>query len=452
MWHFLRTFNLPYCSLYDQGYTSLGKKSQTFPNSALLRKNPSAMVCQENLSTRYWPAYMLSDWTLERTGRPSAASDAPPATQPSLDTATLIQSDREEVEKKLEMDCDDLLMDQGDNNVKEAVVHPSDTARAQTAALLIIGDEILNGFTDDSNLPVAAKALARIGIPLKKASVVPDDIDDIAQEVQRLSQRYDILFTSGGIGPTHDDVTIKAIAKALHQDIRLSAEMLQYLETVHLERSRQQQQLHRTNALESDPSCPSFDEEPIAPMEESMRRLAFLPEQSKLRFPLPHSDDDCFATTRESAGSSSMQQSMSEQSVVTVTEGQKTWPILQCDNIFILPGIPQFFAEKMELITKYFLLKQEVQERWKIILDIEERALVRELDTVVSAFPHVKIGSYPYVEHPEFKTILAVEAARVVDVEAAVQALVAALPAQAVLRVERILPASSSSSEQLTPK
>jgi FAD synthetase len=383
---------------------------------------------------------MLSDWTLERAGRSSEISKAP---ETVVSDTSNVRDDREEAEKKAEMHCEELMMMQGNCNANKAIVHPEDTSRAQTAALLVIGDEILIGFTVDSNLSVTANALAKIGIPLKKVSIVSDEIDEIAQEIQRLSQRYDIVFTSGGIGPTHDDVTITAIAKALQQEIRLSAEMLQHLETVH---SEQWQQQHHHNhhhfvlGTESNSSS-------IAPMGESMRRMAFLPEQSLLRFP-PHPDDYYF-TTREVASSSSTDQPMALQSVVT--QQHKTWPILQCDNIFILPGVPQFFAAKMQLITKYFLLKQEVQERWKIILDVEERALVQELDIIVAAFPHVKIGSYPYVEHPEFKTILTVEAAQVTEVEAAVQALITALPAQAVLRVERVLPASVSS-EAHTPK
>ena len=56
-----------------------------------------------------------------------------------------------------------------------------------------------------------------IGIPLKRVSIVSDDIEEIEAEVRRMSQKYDVVFTSGGIGPTHDDVTLKAIAKVKKQ-------------------------------------------------------------------------------------------------------------------------------------------------------------------------------------------------------------------------------------------
>ena len=75
----------------------------------------------------------------------------------------------------------------------------------------------VSGFTTEVNLQVAAASLATIGIPIKRVSVVSDDLDEIAKEVRRMSQAFDIVITSGGIGPTHDDVTLKAIASALGQ-------------------------------------------------------------------------------------------------------------------------------------------------------------------------------------------------------------------------------------------
>ncbi len=87
--------------------------------------------------------------------------------------------------------------------------------RVWTAALLIIGDEILSGRTQDANLAYLAKWLGVQGIRLKEVRVVPDEMAEIGDAVNALRVKYDYLFTTGGIGPTHDDITVDAIAAAL---------------------------------------------------------------------------------------------------------------------------------------------------------------------------------------------------------------------------------------------
>jgi molybdenum cofactor synthesis domain-containing protein len=84
-----------------------------------------------------------------------------------------------------------------------------------TAAALIIGDEILSGRTKDENIGAIADHLTGIGIDLKEVRVVADDEDRIVEAVNALRGRYTYLFTTGGIGPTHDDITADAVAKAL---------------------------------------------------------------------------------------------------------------------------------------------------------------------------------------------------------------------------------------------
>src|ERR687886_2009217 len=83
-----------------------------------------------------------------------------------------------------------------------------------TAALLIIGDEILSGRTKDKNIGYIAEYLTGIGIDLKEVRVVADVEDEIVAAVNALRARYTYVFTTGGIGPTHDDITADAIAKA----------------------------------------------------------------------------------------------------------------------------------------------------------------------------------------------------------------------------------------------
>lgn len=100
-----------------------------------------------------------------------------------------------------------------------------------TAAMLVIGDEILSGRTRDSNMYYLAGELAKVGIDLKEVRVVSDDAQAIAEAVRALSARFDHLFTSGGIGPTHDDITADSIAAAFGVRIDVREDARAILET-----------------------------------------------------------------------------------------------------------------------------------------------------------------------------------------------------------------------------
>src|SRR6202041_1894531 len=110
-----------------------------------------------------------------------------------------------------------------------------DLARSEsttvTAAVLVIGDEILSGRTKDRNLGYIAEYLAKIGVDVREARVVPDVEDDIVAALNALRGRYDYVITTGGIGPTHDDITADAVARAfgvtIDEDPRVIAAMLQ---------------------------------------------------------------------------------------------------------------------------------------------------------------------------------------------------------------------------------
>jgi molybdenum cofactor synthesis domain-containing protein len=100
-----------------------------------------------------------------------------------------------------------------------------------TAAALVIGDEILSGRTRDQNINYIAAHLTRIGIRLKEVRVVADDEDAIVAAVNELRACFTYLFTTGGIGPTHDDITADAIAKALGVDIGIDARAKEMMES-----------------------------------------------------------------------------------------------------------------------------------------------------------------------------------------------------------------------------
>lgn len=164
VWGFLQLAELPYCCLYDQGYTSLGSVSNTTPNGALLLEDGS-----------FAPAHMLPDARLERAGRQSRV--------PRQDS----MAGREH----------------------------------RTAGLLIIGDEILSAKVEDVNTRFLCRELRSIGWRVSKVVVVGDEVAAICREVRALSADHDIVITAGGLGPTLDDVTMAALAEALDQQLAL---------------------------------------------------------------------------------------------------------------------------------------------------------------------------------------------------------------------------------------
>jgi molybdenum cofactor synthesis domain-containing protein len=111
-----------------------------------------------------------------------------------------------------------------------------------TAAVLVIGDEILSGRTQDQNSHYIARYLAEMGVDLREVRVVPDVEDEIVAAVDGLRGRYDYVFTTGGIGPTHDDITAEAIARAfgvpIEEDPRAIAMLLERLKLDQLNAAR----------------------------------------------------------------------------------------------------------------------------------------------------------------------------------------------------------------------
>jgi len=87
--------------------------------------------------------------------------------------------------------------------------------RDKTAAIIVIGNEILSGKVVDSNAAFLSRELRPLGVTLKRILVIPDELDAIAEAVRSYSEQFEIVFTSGGVGPTHDDITIEGIARGL---------------------------------------------------------------------------------------------------------------------------------------------------------------------------------------------------------------------------------------------
>lgn len=168
IWEFLILCKVPYCSLYDKGYTSLGSVETTFPNVALARPDGN-----------FSPAHMLQDPKLERSGRIKKVTKSPVA--------------------------------RVDSFVKNL--------HTPTAGIVVIGDEILAAKVDDVNMKFLCKSLRSIGWLVTHVYFVGDTIDGISNAILDLSVRCDAVLTCGGLGPTLDDVTMKAVAKAIGRNI-----------------------------------------------------------------------------------------------------------------------------------------------------------------------------------------------------------------------------------------
>lgn len=95
----------------------------------------------------------------------------------------------------------------------------------RSCAMVVVGNEILSGKVQDSNSFFAARELRKIGVTLKRIAVVPDELKPIADEVAYCARNFDFVLTSGGVGPTHDDITIEAIALAFDRKIVIHPEL-----------------------------------------------------------------------------------------------------------------------------------------------------------------------------------------------------------------------------------
>ena len=122
--------------------------------------------------------------------------------------------------------------------------------RIVTAAILVIGDEILSGRTKDANMAYLAERLTELGVRLREARVVPDVPDEIVAAVNALRGRYDYIFTTGGIGPTHDDITAECIARAFGVPLLRHPEAVRRLEAHYEAGQLNEARLRMTNVPE----------------------------------------------------------------------------------------------------------------------------------------------------------------------------------------------------------
>ncbi|OWM82439.1 FAD synthase [Punica granatum] len=190
VWAFLLTCKVPYCSLYDQGYTSIGSVYDTVPNSLLCASNPSG-------GEKFRPAYLLSDGRLERAGRLKKFSSHACVNNRAVSNGN-------------------------------SIACPVDGSTL-TASVIAVGDEILSGTVEDQLQLLLCRKLHSIGWLVSQSLVVRNDIDSVAEEVEQRISSNDMVFMYGGIGPLHSDVTLAGVAKAFGVRLAPDEEFEEYL-------------------------------------------------------------------------------------------------------------------------------------------------------------------------------------------------------------------------------
>lgn len=241
---------------------------------------------------------------------------------------------------------------------------------AKTAGIMVIGNEILSGKVVDTNSPYMCQELRSLGVDVRRIVVIPDDIAVIASDVMTFSQAFDYVFTTGGVGPTHDDVTIEAIAHGLRRQLVIHPELDALLQQLWAER----------------PST-------------ARQKMASVPEGAQL-----------------------------------LMEPSMPIPVLQVDNVYIFPGIPQLFRRKFDSIKERF---REFPYYVRLVyVNARESDFAHLLDTVVGEFPELMLGSYPEVANPHYRVKLTLESKDPAYLERAWARLLALFPADAIRTME----------------
>ncbi len=242
-----------------------------------------------------------------------------------------------------------------------------------TAAVLIIGSEVLSAKVRDENGPWLAGRLRELGVRLISIRTIPDRTDDIVEAVDAERRRADWVFTCGGVGPTHDDLTLPAVALALGRPLQRSEPLADALRDMH---------------------CRHTGSRAIP---EAALRMADLPAGTRLL-------------------------------------GDPRFPTLAVENVVMLPGVPEFMRTLFDRIAPE--IRGSPFRLASLYLALGEDQLAPLLDRVALEHPLVEIGSYPRFDGADYRVRVTVEGKDLEKVRTALEALLAALPAGAVVRAE----------------
>ena len=245
------------------------------------------------------------------------------------------------------------------------------TTERVTAAVLIIGDEILSGRTQDINLNAIAKYLGAHGVDVAEARVVGDIEDEIVTTLDALRTRYDYVITTGSIGPTHDDITADCVAKAF------GVKLYEHPDIIAMMQTRWQGELNAAR-----------------------RRMARIPEGGSL-------------VNNPVAGP----------------------PGFQIGNVFVLAGVPQIMRGMLEDVGHRLRSGAVVISRNVRVDGSGEGVIAEPLEAVAKAHPDLSLGSYPFFGPEGYGSNLVIRGRDAVQVEATVVELVAALTAVGVAKI-----------------
>jgi molybdenum cofactor synthesis domain-containing protein len=215
------------------------------------------------------------------------------------------------------------------------------------AALIIIGNEILSGRTKDKNLAYLAEWLNEIGIQLYEVRVIRDDEKEIIDCVNLLRKKFDYVFTTGGIGPTHDDITTESIAKAFDVELETNPEALKILQGYYKK----------------------------GDLNEARLKMTLLPKGAQL-----------------------------VENPVTKAPGFKM------DNVFVMAGIPSIMQGMLEG-ARVFLETGTKMSSKSIDVFMPESFVATELSQIQDNYLNVEIGSYPFNKDGKFGTSLVMRSA-----------------------------------------
>jgi molybdenum cofactor synthesis domain-containing protein len=244
-------------------------------------------------------------------------------------------------------------------------------ARTVTAALLIIGNEILSGRTKDANLPWLAERLNAIGIRVMEARVIADIPDAIVAAVNETRARFDYVFTTGGIGPTHDDITSECVARAFGVPLVLNEE------------ARARLQRHY----------------PPGGLNEARLRMAHAPEGAML-----------------------------------IDNPVSAAPGFQIGNVFVMAGIPAVMQAMFEGVRHRLAGGRPMLSR-TVAAHIGEGVIAKDLGALQARYEDLEIGSYPFVRQNRFGAsfvIRGIDAARIAACAEELEAIIRRLGADPV--------------------